>query len=1003
MLDAATADVARLTDELRTAEETAAGAQRRVAHAEEQIESIAKEKATRDAALQRRETELAQLKEQLSTLTRATRQEEQQAKARAVRIRSLEAELGERDRLLGRQTRELERLAEETAGDRAATDALLAAATHEVATLTAALAVAKQEQAALASQFAELGEQVESQARELERARVLAADATRASEAEAVAHEVALVARTAELEKARQELAAAHAEVACLLTRTQELEENANTAATDLASARDTIATLRGAITERVKQEEVLQALVEELSRRRWPWSPLPEGASRPETAKRARRRRRATAETIAPRPSGRRFRTTSQLASWFVRPQHGWRFFGTFLALRRTDAFDPFFYLERYPDVAALGLNPLLHYIEHGAWEGRDPRVDFRTDDYLDAHPELPDRRENPLLHSLRRPVAPLEQPAAVVDPAESETAPKAPHASIVPALPAARAASTASREPTRAAAYTIVPGERPIYDDFIVLLARQRSGTNPLRSVLETHPDIFCFNEVFNFADKDSEDELLREANYFSFLERYGGGDVTRTFPDHSERLFLDYLEYLRCLAPKKFKVIDVKYNTAHFLTDQWPRTLGVPYLFELIQRHELRVLHLLRRNYLRYVVSTEKAWITDRYSSLDGKGAYSDIAIPIDPQHVLEELERCAREDRLVTEALTGYENLLTGEYAEIFSDGTLRKGFLDQVAEWLGVRAQFRDEPRFTKQSTLPLRETIENFDDVANVLRGTDFEYVIDDEPEYGATAPPGPAPSAPAGASVDWPSIIGEEPDAFVASLCHARPDWISGSLSHDDAKFLFKEASNAGVAPAVEIGTASGFSTLVLTHALHHAHRAGLVGSNWRVASYDIDDRLYFDRSKRVGDAAREQLPAELLERIDFRSPTTAADLRRVYGRDSIGFMFIDANHQHPWPTLDLLAALHLLRTGATVVLHDINLPIIHPQFAAWGVKYLFDDLKVEKTTSADHPPNTGSIRIPADKSAFRRQLLAIVERHEWEVAVDDAVVAAAIDTPST
>ena len=83
----------------------------------------------------------------------------------------------------------------------------------------------------------------------------------------------------------------------------------------------------------------------------------------------------------------------------------------------------------------------------------------------------------------------------------------------------------------------------------------------------------------------------------------------------PDHHERLFLDYLEYLRCLSQKRYTLIDVKYNTTHFLTRPWQER-GAPYLLELIVKHGLYVLNVTRRNYLRYILSSEKAWHTNRY---------------------------------------------------------------------------------------------------------------------------------------------------------------------------------------------------------------------------------------------------------------------------------------------------------------------------------------------------------------------------------------------------
>ena len=36
---------------------------------------------------------------------------------------------------------------------------------------------------------------------------------------------------------------------------------------------------------------------------------------------------------------------------------------------------FDPAFYVQKYPDVAAAKMDPWLHYLEHGIREGRKPQ----------------------------------------------------------------------------------------------------------------------------------------------------------------------------------------------------------------------------------------------------------------------------------------------------------------------------------------------------------------------------------------------------------------------------------------------------------------------------------------------------------------------------------------------------------------------------------------------------------------------------------------------------
>ena len=63
---------------------------------------------------------------------------------------------------------------------------------------------------------------------------------------------------------------------------------------------------------------------------------------------------------------------------------------------------FDAEFYRAEYPDVAAGGMDPLLHYLDHGWREGRNPSAVFATLYYVDRH--LPDGvPENPLLHYAR------------------------------------------------------------------------------------------------------------------------------------------------------------------------------------------------------------------------------------------------------------------------------------------------------------------------------------------------------------------------------------------------------------------------------------------------------------------------------------------------------------------------------------------------------------------------------------------------------------------------
>ena len=65
---------------------------------------------------------------------------------------------------------------------------------------------------------------------------------------------------------------------------------------------------------------------------------------------------------------------------------------------------FDQKFYLGRYPDVAAAGADPWLHYLTHGAAERRKPNPLFDPNYYLAQRPDAeagePEAETDPLMH---------------------------------------------------------------------------------------------------------------------------------------------------------------------------------------------------------------------------------------------------------------------------------------------------------------------------------------------------------------------------------------------------------------------------------------------------------------------------------------------------------------------------------------------------------------------------------------------------------------------------
>jgi hypothetical protein len=277
----------------------------------------------------------------------------------------------------------------------------------------------------------------------------------------------------------------------------------------------------------------------------------------------------------------------------------------------------------------------------------------------------------------------------------------------------------------------------------DVIVLLARQRSGTNALRDVLDSHSEVFCLPEIFQ-AEPSPKARYEVEANYFNFIDTHK--DEVRqilTSKQAQERFFLEYLQFLGGFSEKRHLVIDIKYNSAHNVDGPWRDMAAEPTLFELIRHNRMRVLNLTRRNYLRYYLSWVKTEMTRKYhlhaSNSDAPAEVDDQGITVDLDDLFFRLELCQAEDRLIERMLGDYPRYMAIEYERLFPrmGAPPSEEVLGRVATWLGIEADFpKQQPRYRKQSVLSLSEAITNYAEVADALQGTDFEHVLDDEAPY---------------------------------------------------------------------------------------------------------------------------------------------------------------------------------------------------------------------------------------------------------------------------
>lgn len=215
-------------------------------------------------------------------------------------------------------------------------------------------------------------------------------------------------------------------------------------------------------------------------------------------------------------------------------------------------------------------------------------------------------------------------------------------------------------------------------------------------------------------------------------------------------------------------------------------------------------------------------------------------------------------------------------------------------------------------------------------------------------------------------------------------------PAWVQGATPVGDAQFLREMVTIHAPVHMLELGVASGVSSAYLLHALDALPP---VPGRRLLRSCDVNVRCYFDDAWATGEAVQTMYPRPQTRWL-LDTDTDARRLSQSLPPHSVDLTFIDANHYHPWPLLDLLHVSVLAKPGSWVILHDINLPVIAPESGASGAKWLFDAWPFEKLAGGLEQ-NIGAVRLPDDLSQlvpYASALLDVPWEHaptQWHVAL--------------
>ena len=255
-------------------------------------------------------------------------------------------------------------------------------------------------------------------------------------------------------------------------------------------------------------------------------------------------------------------------------------------------------------------------------------------------------------------------------------------------------------------------------------VIWFRERSGSSYICSLLDSHPEVLCRREDFDLAMVDDENDY--DEGVFRFKGKVyrrqfkGFKNTSRNDPTPTQTV-----EHLRRIMsqPKtacgfkfKFDIQVASYpeivDELHWLTRQ------------------LRVLLLTRENFLKQAVSRqnmERLQVNQNQSNL-GKARRRLPPLQLDVERAVHYANCFKADNQKFLNSVANFANVKNIVYEKLLADPTRE---IKELLEFMGVDPEIELTANINKATPDRLSEAIENFDELAAAVAGTDLEAYLD--------------------------------------------------------------------------------------------------------------------------------------------------------------------------------------------------------------------------------------------------------------------------------
>jgi LPS sulfotransferase NodH len=246
-------------------------------------------------------------------------------------------------------------------------------------------------------------------------------------------------------------------------------------------------------------------------------------------------------------------------------------------------------------------------------------------------------------------------------------------------------------------------------------VLLATQRSGSTWVVDMLNSHPQIIAYSELF-LEDAQgtpqwggARDMVFWTTHYAQRKQESPGISRDQVVRDYLHKLYSSHPE----MPAIGFKLMYGQFG-------------AFPELDDYFRTEELRIIHLIRKNVLDIVISKCVAAVHDVYHIRQGSDV-EPVAIKLDTGELPK---RLANQEEQVTRARRQFAGRGSRYHEVFYEDLASNCSHFSELLQFLCVDASVELKSTLKRLNPRTQPEVIENYDEVHRALQGTRYECYL---------------------------------------------------------------------------------------------------------------------------------------------------------------------------------------------------------------------------------------------------------------------------------